>query len=1141
MALKDCLSKNRFLRDSEKTYIVDRAKFHQSQGLPVDQAEIQAVEDAISITNKMIQEAQNQKQSTPTDISPDAPPPPTTPPSAPEGSDMIDFNARQTIEKLQEESNLDEKLKDAITPLLDYEVKPQERTQKKARQTIDRLGEDEAFRRALSFEWGQSIEEKLAILAELADRYNRQFIKAAQEGDTKTEKQAYDKFMAATTALAERITDTAQALAYMGLVNQMFETRVGATKFAKRQIEDSREKGLRNYQALKEQAEQLIREKEALEAEIQWKVEEKVQQTVEDRLKRAKLITKEQRTKIADAFDRLLIKTDKNIMTASVIPGLTLLPDVWNGSVKAMKHAVLTGADIANAVQAGIAYIKQHSKDAFDEQKFRDFFNPFVSDLITKRKEKNSKLVDKYVPKTDKPKVQKQKKEFYDKVIELHDAGVLTEQAMDDKLAQIFGLPSMTPEIVKRIGELVDNIQKAPDGRFRNNEITKLTDYIGSQQKNSWTDFILAYYRAALFSGISTQVLNNTGNIFSLAEMTFLLGFLSRGGKGIKFAQAAGSRESIDRAAKEAWQLLKTGLDPRSPGDMKRRILEFYPRSFWGLGKPLKGAKQALDPSLAQQMKYVFRAMSAGDMFFGSMISEGVQDHLLQAEAKKKGLKGREAQKWVDEQMGYTPENIAKASEQATKEAEQGMIPDEHASKILRVYEIIEQQRDPGVVQKAKLMASQQVMTNAPTGYIGAIAKNVNNTIRDIPALSVFIPVINFAANAMSRAIQYHPYAFTSRAIVYGLKEWSQGVKPGTQLKELQQRLKDGDPELELRLRRAAVGAITMGIMMALLSDDEDDENLMSKIAGTKIKVHGSGPGSTWSRQKTYELMNSGWKPWSIQIGKTYIPYQNYPALNVLLASMGEYNDAVRYGKMSKQDAAKRMLYAVGSSFGVITEMGFLKGIADLTSALYEDSAQAMAKSVLDLFTKPVTNTLSPRIHREVLNLFDNKIYSGDDIAAMALRSVPILNLATTEPIINELGEPVERNFYDRVKVWSSDTYSQYGPIWKANADKQYFLGKLSKQDLSKLFGRDISDKEFNQFIKYRGEEIVDRWDSQWSKLSREDYKWEMDKLRDFAKLKALTRMGVNIGLRFPDIDYALRHLNRIQQENQKIRQEIFR
>lgn len=1130
-------------------------------------------------------------------------PPPTPPQSLETQPFEPEQGTRETVKKLQEDSNLHDNLKDAIEDFKNYAIKRQDRSQKQARRTIENLGPDEALRQATSFKWGRSIEEKMAVLSELASDFSNQFRQAAANGDQKTEQEAYDKFMMAMDSLSNHITDTAQALAYLNLTGRMFETKTGAVRHATRQINASREGALRNYEDTKLTIEKVLEEFDKLSKEDFLK-SKRVQDLMAEIKKSRSVQSRVAHKNLNDAASRLK-QAWQNAQKTGII---------WDPKSKAKEHLEIhkalvnyitaliktivadTGETIKN-IGAEVstqfkAFLKDNKieindadadslvKDELDKQvnknlekkykkdlkeafqayangeiktidelidnivqteqldqeqaaSFAKRFNDLFSEYATKEKQR---LVKKYTPKGKVSETNKRKRtEFYEKVIQLSNVGAVSDMQLTDELAKIFGIPAMTPEIVKNIESMVDDIAKAPDGRFKNIAITKLNDYITQQQQFNITNYLMSSYKAGIFSGIDTQALNLQGNMFNVLEMGFMLGFTNPM-VAARFFRAIARPENMSRSINEALKMLQTGYDPRSTGD-SRRVLEQFSRSFFGSAKGIKGWKQVLDPSLEQQKKYVFRALSAGDLLFTTAINDALQNELMYREGKRQGLKGEELDRYVREQMGYIPENITRQAERAKKEAANGSIPHDKASITLRTYELIEQQRNPEMIAQARQFASEQIMTNSPRGFIGTFARNVNNLIHEIPVLSAFIPVVNFAANAMSRAIQYMPHTALMREVAHGISNRTKGVYFSTQWKEMVQRIQSGDLDTEMRIRRALIGTTTMAILVALLSDDDKDENLLSKMLGKTIKIHGRGPGTQFNRQETYQLQESGWLPFSIQVGDKYIPYKNYPALNVLLATMGEWNDAVRYKKLERQDAWERMTFALGNSFKVISEMGFLSSLNTLLSAALEGEV----KSLTDVPTRIATGALVPKFQRNLVNLFDNKVYSGGSMKELITRSMPVVNTFANEPLVNALGEPVEKNWWDRVELWNTDAYSKYQPLWQANADKKYFFPVPNRYSIEKKMGRPISTKEYNEYFRIRGQQIVKSWNPDFTKLSPEKYEEKMDRLTRYADYKALVQMGAMKSDVMKDINFYLDDVNEVQRETQKLRKEIFK
>jgi hypothetical protein len=753
------------------------------------------------------------------------------------------------------------------------------------------------------------------------------------------------------------------------------------------------------------------------------------------------------------------------------------------------------------------ALIKEFNVKPDQAKKFKESIESIAKD---KQKAIKDKLIKKYIP-SGKKKNAKEKKQYYEKIIDLHNSGLLTDADFEDQVATAMGMPTMTKEIADQIGEYVDKIKKAPEGKFKNIAITNMLDFVAKQKGFSKSDYLTASYKAGLFSGIDTQVINNISNGFS--SMAYILESVATNPmEGIQMLKSITNPTSFSRGLSEAGDLLTTGIDPRQVQDSKMRVLEHSPRSFWGFGKPLKGAKQILDPSLEQQKKYAFRGLAAGDIIATTPLSEMAQTATFRRFAVKNGLRGTQIDTYIQEQMGLTEEKQAIAKAQAEQEYEDGLLPqDEKKKKSIiksRQREIIEQSRNPEVVQRAKDFSQRQLFTSPPTGYSGLVAKNLNNLIRDIPLLNAFIPVINIAGNITQRGIEYTPPFAIFRGVTHYVSNKVQGVDFSTSLREDWEKLKSGDPEMEQRLKRFTAGMIITAATLMLFHESEDDEeNLISKLTGHEIKLHGGGPGSLRNMKPTYQKQETGWKPYSLQIDGTYIRYDLVPGYNVLLSTMGEYYDAVRYKKLSKKDSIERYGWALTNSANVILKSSFLQSVTGFLDGLFSGDFKKIERTFV---VNPVMAFAFPKFQKNLFNLFDDKIYSNNDYKETITRSIPILNGYTNEPILNPLGEPVIKNWWDRVELFSKK--KEGAVIYNQMADKKYNIPSPSMANLCESLKRDIDSKTFNQFYIYRGKEIIELFNQYGEELAgiedKEEYEKTVDDLMEKAANNAKYRIG---------------------------------
>lgn len=110
-------------------------------------------------------------------------------------------------------------------------------------------------------------------------------------------------------------------------------------------------------------------------------IRQDLQAQKEKRIKAAKA----KKEKIDNFFDSLKVKNDPNKLNSIT---QVIGEAVWNGSIEVMRKAVLAGADVATAIQAGIDYINEHYHgNDFNEEEFRNMVQPGIEKLIPTEEE----------------------------------------------------------------------------------------------------------------------------------------------------------------------------------------------------------------------------------------------------------------------------------------------------------------------------------------------------------------------------------------------------------------------------------------------------------------------------------------------------------------------------------------------------------------------------------------------------------------------------------------------------------------------------------------------------------------------------------------------------------------------------------
>jgi hypothetical protein len=445
-----------------------------------------------------------------------------------------------------------------------------------------------------------------------------------------------------------------------------------------------------------------------IEAEIRRQVEERVQKEVEGRLDRAKLITKEKRKEIADFFDGLKADTsNKGMLSASVIPGLTLLPHVWNGAIEVMKQAVLTGADVANAVQAGLDYIKANQKEAIDEDKFKEFITPKIQPLIPKEKVKREKINDENIS-VPKKLTGRKKKEFIDSVVEAYNQGELTEKKLEEIYAGKLGVKEYTSEDRKRIRELAGIIDRAEkfekelSENFTPENIKKYKEFVKdarransllqefAQRPNTIDNTLISIMQGNLLSPIS--LVSNIYYNINFQPLRFLsMGIgsivdysLSKLSKVGLVGESLGDR-TIDFTAlqkgyvKGGWngltegvQQLKTGTEA-DENNLREIQSNFSPkRAIQRWSEPNRTSAQKandyVEGTLGIPAEVMFRLLNMGDKPF----RRAAEMARAMEMAKLKGLKGNDLLKFLIIPDQESAQEIKRAGDEATFQQNEG-------------------------------------------------------------------------------------------------------------------------------------------------------------------------------------------------------------------------------------------------------------------------------------------------------------------------------------------------------------------------------------------------------------------------------------------------------------------------------------
>jgi hypothetical protein len=848
----------------------------------------------------------------------------------------------------------------------------------------------------------------------------------------------------------------------------------------------------------------------AFDEQIRKLIAQKVTEGVESNLKRAKLITKEKKAEITNFFDSLKVK---DVDGAANDITRVLGAAVWNGSLEAVKRAVLAGADVANAVQAGIDYIKDNYKGDFNEDDYRGTIQPGVEQMIPKEQIKVEQIDE---DKIKTPKLSgRKKKEFIGEVVDAYNKGKLTDERFEEIYAKGLGYKEMTSEDRQKIKGLaktiveVDQFEDQVKDNFTPENVAKYKGLLEKAQKandelqqyaqkpsNVW-DTLISIMQGNLLSTLSLVT-----NVYSNSVLQPLRFFSTAFGAVVDRSVSQLTKTSllndsykdktIDLAELQkgyftgAWngtleglKQLKTGTkaDERNLREINNQFSPVRAIARWAEKDRTVDQKinDYVEGTLGWPAEVMFRLLNTGDKPFRRAAEMARALEI----ASQKGLKGQELQKFI---MFPDPESadlIDKAGKEATfqQESASAKMVQNVISKILDAVG-----STPLIGGPLKLVAKSQIpFVKTPWNIM------VETLDYAIPPLTIGRGIYNIRKGnkregsvLIGKGITGLIIAAVAKELfVNGLMSWDEKDKEG-KFRERQQLQYDNIPPNSLN-----VSAIQRGLNPFGNGFEIKDGDVW--INYTKLGVMGllfdNYANNYFSNIKEKGLMPEQQEYW-VDLFKT--------APSVLSQSLDQ----------SFLKGTNSLLNAIQDGGGKKTEQWLIETTGALSSIVYPNTFATVSKSA-DEF---VRDTQSDEFVEKLKNAYKVKLFVGD-------RLPPKVNL-WGEKIT---GQPEGRNkfmyyLFDPSKFKEVDTesfkYKLYNE-WKGDNFNDDWLPSIPQREISyRKVKIPLNSSDYEKFATYVGEE---RYNLVSTYMNSASFKVH-DKEKKIEKLKELYTEGRDRG-----------------------------
>lgn len=384
-----------------------------------------------------------------------------------------------------------------------------------------------------------------------------------------------------------------------------------------------------------------------------------------------------------------------------------------------------------------------------------------------------------------------------------------------------------------------------------------------------------------------------------------------------------------------------------------------------------------------------------------------------------------------------------------------------------------------------------------PKGLIGravmAGAKSATNTAS---ILKFILPFTKIVSNVIDRQFDYIPGTSFWRATDNALERQVDNIMTKFDLSSTADRA-----AITERLRAQQLGRAAMGVAISTTA-------LTLAMNGN---VSGAGPSDY---NEKVELERTGWRPDSIKIGNTWIPYSYLGPLAGILSMAGNIYDKTTFDKDPDGNHSRLIEKGIIGFLQSQLHHSFLKGISDLLGAVSDptkaDNYISNFGAELIPIPKAITGTESI-INGAMGNQYQYQTQSiVDKIRASLGLTGSIGDMPALVPRMNAFGEPLKSDLI----------YGITPSVSKADAVDSFLIANdivisipaRNAQYTDPLTGgkRKLSNDEYEAYLKESGQQIYENLQQMIPELSGADVDSQRAEIRAMLdQVRTSSRQGV--------------------------------
>lgn len=710
----------------------------------------------------------------------------------------------------------------------------------------------------------------------------------------------------------------------------------------------------------------------------------------------------------------------------------------------------------------------------------------------------------------------------------------------------------MTKEEEDKLKKLHKRVKAAKEGFQKIKAIHDMLAYQMRIEGIKWNDVGMSVWYAHVLSGYSTQMLNAFANITETSGeiLTSMIYSPKRAPWLLK-----GLFSGYGRGILEAWATLKTGYAPVKSIklDMSKEgpsVLEAY-QGFKMFGR-------AWNPFKFH--KYVARTMNAVDTFFYHGLKGMRTYELAHMAIRGQGKGAQETNRLINEKLGHTKERLLKAKEIAKLEANENIMllraekgklvkdlkeeSDPRKKEIIqkevdridqeialgpsykvgsldykrRIWELMEESLPDQMLDDANNIASRGTFNYASEGRLGMLSDSVAaiSNKKGLGALKFVVPFTRIVSNVANRYLDWTPVGF------YRGAKGGIGPSPRSEFNNSVYSREYTPEEQAKEFIKASLGTLAALTLLALTKPGNDDDE-----TDGPFEVTAAGTGDY---RKNYNLQETGWQAYSINIGGTWYSYANTP-IAIPLTVIGTIKDMGKYRgeNLKEKTTSDKVSLVTWNTFKYFTDLTFLKSLSEFLSYFSEENPGRASKYFIKFGAGAAKSFVVPnlftQVSRQVQSLMDMPIKEANTVWQQFYRDIPVARKGLND-MVNGLGEPIVPNTDRYTRETTSD------PIWEVITENNAWVMKPSKDvrvyDPETGDERSLDNDEYYAYSKLRGEKLKSMIEGNLTELQAMDKEHVQEAIKDYKERASIEAKGE---LLLGKVSFGL---NKVKSENPK-------